>query len=130
MSIDVQTQPGISTAEAPALKEGEESRSPVGVVRDRAATIAARVPAVADSVRREATDRVPGAAETVWQGAVGSRRSILAMPAETQRMVAAFSVGLGLGLSIAGAPRIVVAAALAPAVIVGTDILARGAPSA
>ena len=41
------------------------------------------------------------------------------------RWLAAGSVGLGAGLSLAGAPRLVVAAGVAPAVIIGAAIASR-----
>jgi hypothetical protein len=53
-------------------------------------------------------------------------RTIQEMPDPTQRLLAAFSLGLGLGLSVAGAPRLVVVATLAPALLVAATILNSG----
>lgn len=97
--------------------------------RSIAAEAGARVADVAGAVRTtvdEASDRLPEAIDTVRMGAIDGARTIQAMPDPTQRLVAAFSLGLGLGLSIAGAPRLVVAATLAPAMVVAATILGTG----
>ena len=75
----------------------------------------------ADVVRATADEvggRIPVVAEVVRDGAVESARTIQAMPDSSQWLLAAFSLGLGVGLSVAGAPRLIVAATLAPALLV------------
>lgn len=75
----------------------------------------------ADALRTTAdqvSNRIPVVAEVVRDGAVESARTIQAMPDSSQRLLAAFSLGLGVGLSVSGAPRLVVAATLAPAILV------------
>jgi len=52
-------------------------------------------------------------------------RRVQAMPASTSQSLAAGSVGLGAGLLIAGAPRLVAATGVAPAVLIGASILMR-----
>jgi len=52
-------------------------------------------------------------------------RTVQAMPSSTSRSLAAGSVGLGAGLYIGGAPRIVAAAGLAPAAVIGAATLLR-----
>jgi hypothetical protein len=47
------------------------------------------------------------------------------MPSSTSQSLAAGSVGLGAGLLIAGAPRLVAATGVAPAVVIGAAILLR-----
>ena len=89
----------------------------------------ARVADVAGAVRttvNEASDRLPDAIDTVRTGAMDGARTIQEMPDPTQRLLAAFSLGLGLGLSVAGAPRLVVVATLAPALLVAATILNSG----
>ncbi len=75
---------------------------------------AGAVRATADQVG----ERIPVVVEVVRDGAVESARTIQAMPDSSQWLLAAFSLGLGVGLSVAGAPRLIVAATLAPAVLV------------
>ncbi len=75
----------------------------------------------ADAVRSttdQVGERIPAVAEVVRDGAIESARTIQAMPESNQWLLAAFSLGLGIGLSVAGAPRLIVAATLAPAVLV------------
>jgi hypothetical protein len=52
-------------------------------------------------------------------------RTVQGMPSSTSRSLAAGSVGLGAGLYIGGAPRLVAATGVAPAVIIGAAILLR-----
>ena len=47
------------------------------------------------------------------------------MPSSTSRSLAAGSVGLGAGLYLGGAPRLVAATGVAPAVVIGAAILLR-----
>jgi hypothetical protein len=47
------------------------------------------------------------------------------MPDENLRLLAAVSIGLGAGLFLAGAPRLVTLAALTPALLVATVALTR-----
>ena len=93
-----------------AADAGERVSDAVGALR-----------ATADQVG----DRIPVVVETVRGGALEGARTIEAMPESSQRLLAAFSLGLGLGLSITGAPRLVVAATLAPAMFVAAMIIGR-----
>lgn len=52
-------------------------------------------------------------------------RVVRAMPSSTSQSLAAGSVGLGAGLLIGGAPRLVAATGVAPAVVIGAAILLR-----
>ena len=40
-------------------------------------------------------------------------------------MAAVFSLGLGLGLTLAGAPRLLIAGSLVPAIVVGSTLVGR-----
>jgi len=74
-------------------------------------------------------DRLPRVVDTVRDGATEGARAIQELPDRDQRLVAAFSLGLGLGLSISGAPRLLVIATLAPALFIGTTMTTRRAGS-
>ena len=69
--------------------------------------------------------RVPGTVHATRAGAHGTTSALQTLPDPTLRWLAAGSVGLGAGLSLAGAPRLLVAAGLAPALILGAAIVAR-----
>jgi len=70
-------------------------------------------------------ERVPGAVRATWAGAHGATSALQTLPDSTLRWIAATSVGLGVGLRLAGAPRLVSAAGAAPALIVGAAIALR-----
>ena len=81
-----------------------------------------------DAVRSTAGtvgDRLPDVIETVKASASEGARTVQQWPESTQRLAAAFSLGLGVGLTIAGAPRLLVAASLVPAIAVSATILGR-----
>jgi hypothetical protein len=50
-------------------------------------------------------------------------RAVQAMPSSTSRSLAAGSVGLGAGLYLGGAPRLVAAAGVAPAIVIGAAVI-------
>ena len=108
------------TTSAPAADESG-LRALVAGAGDRAAEVADVVRATAD----RAGEQIPPIVEGVRDGALEGARTIQALPDPSQRLLAAFSLGLGVGLSIAGAPRLVVAATLAPAIFVAATVVAR-----
>lgn len=63
------------------------------------------------------TDRLPDAASALGAGAVVTSDSLRSMPAPTLRLLAALSVGMGVGLYAAGAPRVATLVALTPALL-------------
>ena len=65
------------------------------------------------------------AVATTRTGLGWTMRRVQAMPSSTSRSLAAGSVGLGAGLLIGGAPRLVAATGVAPAVVIGAAILLR-----
>lgn len=69
--------------------------------------------------------RAPRAARATRTGAEGTTSALQKLPDPVLRWLAAGSVGLGAGLSLAGAPRVVVAAGVAPALIIGAAIASR-----
>jgi hypothetical protein len=71
--------------------------------------------------------RLPNIAEAIRLGAKDGARTVRSWPDPTQRLAAAFSLGLGIGLTLAGAPRVAVAAALLPAFAVALATLGDSA---
>ena len=67
-------------------------------------------------------DRLPDVIESVKASATEGARTVRQWPESTQRLAAAFSLGLGVGLTIAGAPRLLVAGSLVPAIAVAATI--------
>ena len=81
-----------------------------------------------DSVKRQAEtigDRVPEVLEAVRTDMLDRTRTLQAWPESRQRTVAAFSLGLGIGLAVTGAPRLLVLGSLAPALVVAATLLGR-----
>ncbi len=105
--------------------------SPHASVRDRRnfiASVGRRVSGAFRIARTGATllvERVPWTIHATRAGAEGTTSALQTLPDPTLRWLAAASVGLGAGLSLAGAPRLVVAAGVAPALIMGAAIALR-----
>ncbi len=81
-----------------------------------------------ETVRAAAADvgeKMPELIRTARTGATDGARTIQAWPESTQRLIAVFSLGLGVGLMVAGAPRLLVASALLPAFAVAASTLGR-----
>ncbi len=81
-----------------------------------------------DAVRAragEVGDRLPDVVEAVRTSATDGARAFQEWPESTQQLVAAFSLGLGIGLTLTGAPRLAVAATLVPAMLVAATVLRR-----
>jgi hypothetical protein len=74
---------------------------------------------------RALVDRLPGTVRATRIGANGATSALQALPDSTLRWLAAGSVGVGAGLFLAGAPRVVVAAGVVPALAMGAAALAR-----
>jgi hypothetical protein len=72
-----------------------------------------RIRGAADTV----ADRLPGAVESARATALETANSIRGLPEPTRRSVATLSIGLGIGLALAGAPRLLTMVALAPALV-------------
>ena len=102
-------------------------------------TTAPRIETAAEDTRKDITatfesirstagdvgDRVPGLVDGVRYRAAAGAREIDGWPEQTRRLVAAASIGLGAGLAIAGAPRLLLGAALVPAIAVAVTGLRR-----
>jgi len=74
---------------------------------------------------QEFADRLPDAIDVALSGAQQTTSSLQTMPDPTLRILAAASLGFAAGLYLAGAPRLITLAAIAPAVIVGSAIVSR-----
>lgn len=73
-------------------------------------------------------ERLPGAIDAVRVGASESARTVQAWPQPAQRVLAAFSLGLGVGLALGGAPRLLVTSALLPAMAVAAVTASQDVP--
>jgi hypothetical protein len=102
------TKTGGGTTTANTSSTSDDVRAGIGETLDA-------VRATADS----AAERVPAVIETVQTNARQGLDTMRAWPEPTRKLAASFSLGLGMGLAVAGAPRAVVAVALVPAIIVG-----------
>ena len=113
------TKPGWrrSAPRAPDLDTEEDDPSAPG--RTTSAVELARTSAAT------VIERVPGALRAMRAGVGGTTAALQSLPDSTLRWIAATSVGLGAGLRLAGAPRLVSAAGAAPALIVGAVIALR-----
>ncbi len=73
----------------------------------------------------EVGTRLPGIASVGAEGAAESVRMLQELSDPRLQLLMAFSVGVGAGLWMAGAPRLVTLAALTPALVVGVAIASR-----
>ena len=89
--------------------------------QDGAAAALAGARATADEVGT----RLPGLASAGAEGAAESVRMLQEVSDPRLKLLAAFSLGVGAGLWMAGAPRLVTLAALSPALLVGIAIVSR-----
>ena len=89
--------------------------------QDGAAAALATARVTADEVGT----RLPGIASAGVEGAAESVRMLQELADPRLELLAAFSLGVGTGLWLAGAPRLVTLAALSPALLVGVAIASR-----
>jgi hypothetical protein len=69
--------------------------------------------------------QLPGSVHATRVGANATTSALQILPDSTLRGLAASSLGLGAGFYLAGVPRLVTAAAMAPAMIIAAAILLR-----
>ena len=89
-----------------------------GRLRAGAAAAADAIPEAMTRLRGtvdSVAERLPETVASARVTAMETADSIRKMPEPTRRSLAAVSIGLGIGLSLAGAPRLLTMAALAPA---------------
>jgi hypothetical protein len=92
------------------------------------ARIARPVSRAVEIARTSATtlvDRAPGTVRATRAGVRGTTSALQTLPDETLRWLTAGSVGLAAGLQLAGAPRLVRAAGVVPALLIGAAIALR-----
>ncbi len=102
--------------------------APARDLRKHLASVVRRVSGALEIARRSATMisvRVPGTLHATRARAHGTTSALQTLPDSTLRWLAAGSVGLGAGFSLARAPRLVIAAGVAPALIMGAAIVLR-----
>ena len=94
------------------------TKSDVATVADQAkGTLSDGADAFRDGADEFASQR-PAALEAIQAGAKVTTDSMRRMPEENLRLMLAMSAGLGVGLYLAGSPRLVTLAALAPALLI------------
>lgn len=98
------------TAATVVTSAREDVTATVGAIRSAAGEVGVRMPELLDRVR---------------VGAAEGARTVDAWPEATRHLVAAFSVGVGAGLGMAGAPRLLVGGALLPAIAVMLTAMRR-----
>ena len=106
----------------------DRARTPVPPHPDRSSGARRHIAGAASAARagtRALLDRLPGTVRATRVGANGATSALQALPDSTLRWLAAGSVGVGAGLFLAGAPRVVIAAGVAPALAMGAAALAR-----
>ena len=113
------TSDGRGTAER-ALGRAVETLDSTG--RDLASTVADIGEVAVSGLRtgvEAASARLPGLVEAGAAGSADAFQSLRELPDDRLMLVATFSVGLGVGLWLAGAPRLVTLAAFSPAIVMG-----------
>jgi acyl-CoA reductase-like NAD-dependent aldehyde dehydrogenase len=102
--------------------------APAGERRTQLATVARRLSGAVKSAGSRAArliGRVPGTINATRVGAQGTTSALQTLPDPTLRLLAASSVGLGAGFYMARAPRLIIAAGVAPALIMGAAMILR-----
>jgi hypothetical protein len=103
-------------------------RSAAEALRARAAGLARGVSGAVTLSRAGAAtliSHLPGTMHATRAGAHGTTSALQSLPDTTLRSLAATSLGLGAGFYLAGAPRLAVAAGVAPALVMGAAIVLR-----
>ena len=105
-----------------------ETRSIAGRIRIAVEDAVGHLPDVLQTARTDGervAGRLPDAAERARLGAVETTTTLQTLPDPTLRLLAAASIGLAAGLYLAGVPRLIALAALAPALLAGGAMTTR-----
>jgi hypothetical protein len=94
-------------------------------VASKAQEGAAAAVAGARVVADEVGTRLPGIASAGAEGAAESVKMLQELSDPRLKLLMAFSLGVGAGLWMAGAPRLITLAALSPALVAGIAIASR-----
>ncbi len=111
---------GADAASSGASGGRDYSSEATGRLRAGASAAAEAIPVAITRLRGTVdtvAERLPDAVASARVTAIETADSIREMPEPTRRSLAALSIGLGIGLSLAGAPRLLTMAALAPALL-------------
>jgi hypothetical protein len=112
-------------------KFGRRSTRSPALARDLKTRLADADERVSDAVvvaRARATTLIGRMRETLQAtqaGANGTTTALQSLPDSTLRWMAASSIGLGAGFYLTGAPRLVIVAGIAPALVMGAAIALR-----
>lgn len=90
-----------------------------------AARVARRSATVARRGSANLIARVPGTLRTTRTGAQEATTALQSLPDPTLRTLAASSLGLGAGLFLTGAPRLLIVAGVVPAMFMGAAVALR-----
>jgi hypothetical protein len=104
------------------------SKASLRHLRTRFANTLDRLPSMGRAVRDRATtlyENLPATVRATRDGAQDTTTALQTLPDSTLRWLAASSVGLGAGFYLARAPRLVILAGVAPALIMGAAIALR-----
>lgn len=80
---------------------------------------------LAHATAKAFVSHLPGSVHATRVKANATTSALQILPDSTLRGLAASSLGLGAGFYLAGVPRLVTAAAMAPAMVIGAAILLR-----
>ena len=106
----------------------EGARAAIDQARTEVSKAVGHVPGIAGKARdrvEQVAEALPGTFDSVRSGAEKGVTRLQTMPDSALRLLAAVSIGLGSGLRLAGAPRLVTLAGFAPASIFGFAIVSR-----
>ncbi len=106
----------------------DETRSRAGQIRVAVEDAVDHVPEVLESAQARAervAERLPDAAERARLGVEETTTTLQTLSDQTLRLLVAASIGLASGLYLAGAPRLVTLAAIAPAILAGGAMATR-----
>jgi len=109
-----------------------DTRKKIAQARTSASEAMGHLPGFAGKTRdgaEQVAELLPGAFAQMSEGAQGAVTRLQKVPDSGLRLLAAASIGLGTGLRLAGAPRLVTLAGFAPAPILGFAILSRPHPA-
>jgi hypothetical protein len=114
------------------LELSEGVRGKIARARTSASDAIGHLPEIAGKTRDGAgqvAERLPDAYAHAKSGAQGAVTRLQKVPDSGLRLLTAASIGLGTGLRLAGAPRLVTLAGFAPASVFGFAILSRPHPA-
>lgn len=109
-------------------RRARAARTPSPDHGQRKAGVARHLPGAITSAWAAVTTlvgRVPATLDATRAGAREAAGALQSLPDPTLQWLAAGSVGLSAGLFLAGKPRLVIAAGIAPALAMGAAIIAR-----